>query len=203
LEIYSSEEQQEEAIKRFLKENGTSLVIGAVIGLGGIWGWNYYQKLELVTMGQHSIEFSKLSKSSDVISDGEKYVAGHGDSQYSQLTQLLMVKSLVQSKEYDKATAILKQVIASDVESAVISVAKTRLARIELATGNYDNALSTLNSLEDNAFGALKNELLGDVHIANGDDAKARSAYQAAVEAAGERVSNDLRMKLDDLAPAV
>jgi len=202
VEIYTTEEQQEEAIKRFLKENGLSLVIGAVVGLGGIWGWNYYQKAQLDTIAVNSIEFSKVAKADDVVAQGEKFIANHGDTQYGNLAQLLMVKSLVESKEYDKASTILKDVIASDVASSVKSIATVRLARIELATGKTDEAITTLASLSDNAFVVIKNELSGDAYLVKGELVQARSAYQAAVDAAGDEVSSSLRMKFDDLTPA-
>jgi len=43
VEIYQTEEQQEEAIKGYLKENGNMLIAGLVIGLGSFIGFNYYQ----------------------------------------------------------------------------------------------------------------------------------------------------------------
>jgi len=202
VEIYSTEEQQEEAIKRFLKDNGMSLVLGAVVGLSGIWGWNYYQKTQLETIAQNSIEFSKVAKAKDVVTVGEKFATAHGDTQYGQLAQLLVVKSLVEAKDYDKAIVILKDVMASDVDSSVKSVAAIRLARIELATGKTDEALATLDALADKAFASIKNELSGDAYLVKGQVEQARAAYQAALDAAGEQVSNDLRMKFNDLTPA-
>jgi len=202
VEIYSTEEQQEQAIKQFLKDNGFSLLIGAVVGLGSIWGWNYYQKEQLNSIAQNSIEFSKVAKSDDVVAQAESFVASHDDTQYSHLAQLLLVKSLVEKKDYDKATTILKDVIASDVESAVKSVATVRLARLELATGKADAAISTLSTLSDKAFAVIQHELSGDAYLVKGQLEQAREAYLAAVDAAGEQVSNDLQMKLDDLTPA-
>ena len=38
MEIYSTEEQQVEAIKSFWKENGSQIIVGAVLGLGGFSG---------------------------------------------------------------------------------------------------------------------------------------------------------------------
>ncbi len=47
MEIYNSEEQQVEAIKRFWKENGTAIIAGVVLGLGGLYGWRYFQDQQL------------------------------------------------------------------------------------------------------------------------------------------------------------
>ncbi len=43
MNFYDSEEQQVEAIKDWWKENGKAVIFGAVIGLGGLFGWRYYQ----------------------------------------------------------------------------------------------------------------------------------------------------------------
>lgn len=206
MEIYSTEEQQEEAIKRFLKENGPALVIGAIVGLGGIYGWNYYQQAQLDTMAQNSQAFSpvaeQLAKPGSLVADGEKYVTAHSNSQYSQLTQLLMVKALVEKKEFDKAVVILEQVITSDVEQAIISIATMRLARIEVMQQKNEQALATLAKLSDAAFVAQKNELQGDIYLAQGDRNKARTAYQAAIDVSPEQSPGGLQMKLNDLTPA-
>ena len=206
MEIYSTEEEQEEAIKRFLKENGTSLILGAVIGLGGIYGWNYYQKAQIETIAQESLAFSQvteqIAKPAALLADGEKFGAAHGDSQYSQLTQLIMVKALVDDQKFDKASTILNQVINSNVEQSVKSIAILRLARIETMQKKFDPALATLAKLSDSAFAVQKSELQGDLYLASGDITKARAAYQSAIDASGERVNADLKMKFNDLTPA-
>ncbi|MEI8632387.1 tetratricopeptide repeat protein [Vibrio sp. PP-XX7] len=43
MELYDTEEQQVEAIKNWWGENGKAVLIGTVVGLAGIFGWNYYQ----------------------------------------------------------------------------------------------------------------------------------------------------------------
>lgn len=202
MEIYSTEEQQEEAIKRFLKENGTVLVIGAVVGLGGIYGYNQYQANQIQTIADNSMAYSEIATSDDVAASAEAYAKSHSDTQYSQLAQLLAVKSLVDSEKFDEATKLLKDVIASDVDSSVKSIAIMRLARIENAQQQYAQARSTLAQLKDSAFDVQKNELMGDIELAQGNVDKARTAYQAAEKAAGDQVSNDLQMKLNDLTPA-
>lgn len=43
MEVYTNEQDQVDAIKRFFANNGVALVVGLVIGVGGVFGWNYWQ----------------------------------------------------------------------------------------------------------------------------------------------------------------
>ena len=62
MEIYSTEEQQAEAIKRFFRENGTALVIGVVLGLGGLYGWKAYNQNQVESAEAASDAYEKLVK---------------------------------------------------------------------------------------------------------------------------------------------
>lgn len=57
MEIYSTEEQQVDAIKQFWKDYGTSILIGAVVGLGGLYGWNYYSDMKVAKAEEASKPF--------------------------------------------------------------------------------------------------------------------------------------------------
>ena len=59
MEQFATEEQQVEAIKRFWKDNGTAIIIGAVLGLGGLWGWRYYSDSQLEAKAQASVEYQQ------------------------------------------------------------------------------------------------------------------------------------------------
>ena len=43
MEVYTTENEQIDAIKRFFVNKGKALLIGLVIGVGAIIGWNYWQ----------------------------------------------------------------------------------------------------------------------------------------------------------------
>lgn len=202
MELYDSEEQQEEAIKRFLKENGVVIALGVVLGLGGIYGFNSYKASQIKQMASDSISYSAVVESSDITAQTEKFVAEHGSTQYSQLAQMLSVKSLVDANKLDEATVLLNSVIASDVNNTVKAIATIRLARIENSQQKYTQALATLVKVSDNAFDTQKHELIGDIELSQGNVDKARMSYLAAEKASGEQMSNDLRMKLNDLTPA-
>ena len=42
IEISDSEEEQVDKIKKWWNSNGKQIIAGAVIGLAGVFGWNYY-----------------------------------------------------------------------------------------------------------------------------------------------------------------
>jgi len=201
MELYDSEEQREEAIKRFLKENGGVLALGVVVGLGGIYGWNYYQADKLQQMANDSMAYSTVAKSKNITEDTAKFVTSNSATQYNQLAQMLSVKALVDADKFDEASVLLNDIISSQVDNSVKSIAIIRLARIESTQQKYAQALVTLSKLTDSAFDVQKNELIGDIELVQGNTDKARIAYLAAEKALGDQVNNDLQMKLNDLTP--
>ena len=44
MEIYNNDEQQAEAIKEWWKENGKAILVGATLGLVGMFGWRYFNE---------------------------------------------------------------------------------------------------------------------------------------------------------------
>ena len=42
IEISDSEEEQVDKIKKWWDANGKQIIAGAVLGLAGVFGWNYY-----------------------------------------------------------------------------------------------------------------------------------------------------------------
>ncbi|GAL21617.1 Mlr7403 protein [Vibrio maritimus] len=63
MELYDSEEQQVEAIKDWWKENGKAVVLGVVVGLGGLFGWRYYQDSVVQAQEAASEQYSKAVES--------------------------------------------------------------------------------------------------------------------------------------------
>ena len=54
MDQFSTEEEQIEAVKKFWKENGIPIVVGAALGLGGLWGWRFYNAEQLQAQSQAS-----------------------------------------------------------------------------------------------------------------------------------------------------
>lgn len=204
MEQYETEEQQVEAIKRFWKENGVSLVIGALLGLGGLLGWRYYNDSQIEAKEQASFAYEKASeelmKGEAGFGQAKSFIDSHSDTGYAMLMALEMTQQAIDRKDLVEAAKQLEFVASNAKLSAVKSIAQLRLARIQIEQGEFELALANADKVSDQAFAGQSQEIKGDVYLAQQLFDKARAAYSAALESnARDQV---LKMKLDNLAIA-
>lgn len=208
MEIYNTEEQQVEAIKRFFREHGLSMAAGILIGLGGLYGFREYQAAQLEAREAQSAAYAALvdkaaAEGTDKkawLTDAQKFIAEHKDSSYSHLTALMAAKEAVVLKDYATAEQQLEAVAKGSKVPEVIAVAQLRLARVQAEQAKYKEALATLGATMPAAFAAQQNELKGDVLLKTGDEAAALSAYKAAQAGAEAGKNPLLDVKLNELA---
>lgn len=204
MEVYQSEEQQVEAIKKFWDENGNSLIAGLVIGLSGFIGFNYYKDYQLeqelsTAEAYQTVLENNAEDSKAFVAEGEKFIIAHGDSSYASLTALSLAKEAANEKDWAKVETQLKVAMEKAKNDGIKAIATTRLARVQIQQEQLDAALSTLSAPLPASFKATVEEIKGDVFIKQGKKDLARNAYQAAIDEKGQSVTPDLRMKLDDL----
>lgn len=202
MERYETEEQQVEAIKRFWKENGTALVVGAVLGLSGLYGWRYYNDSQISSQEQASAAFeqaeTQLIQDEKGFSAAQAYITEHGDTGYAYLMALQLAQQAIERKDLSEAAKQLAYVSSQAELSAVKAIAGIRLARVQLEQGQFELALQSLDKISDAAFEGQTQAVKGDVFVAQQLFDKARAAYSSALEKnSGDRV---LKMKLDSLA---
>ena len=200
MEIYSTEEQQAEAIKRFFRENGLSLALGVIVGLGGLYGWKAYNQNQITTAEQASDAYTKLVESDSVLASADAFMSENKDTQYATLAAFVAAKEAVDAQNLDLANEKLSWIVTNVDNAQLKAIATTRLARVQIAQQQYDDALSTLNAPLPEAFNANVAELKGDIYTQQGNKEQARVAYQAAVDAGGLTSNPLLQIKLDDLA---
>jgi predicted negative regulator of RcsB-dependent stress response len=200
MEIYSTEEQQAEAIKRFFRENGLSLALGVIVGLGGLYGWKAYNQNQITTAEQASDAYTKLVESDSVLASADAFISENKDTQYATLAAFVAAKEAVDTQKLDVANEKLSWIVTNVDNAQLRAIATTRLARVQIAQQQYDDALSTLNAPLPEAFNANVAELKGDIYTQQGNKEQARVAYQAAVDAGGLTSNPLLQIKLDDLA---
>ncbi|ENM4035592.1 TPA: tetratricopeptide repeat protein [Vibrio parahaemolyticus] len=203
MELYDTEEQQVEAIKDWWKENGKAVIIGAVVGLGGLFGWRYYQDTVIQASETASQSYTTAmntlqEKGVDAQSDVQAFIESNEVKEYSVLAALQLAKAQVEAKDFAAALEQLKWAQSNTKDAALSPLISYRIARIETEMGNFDAANTELGKVTDTAWAGRIAELRGDIALRQGDKDAAYAAYTEAQQAAD--ASPTLRMKLDDLA---
>lgn len=203
--IYDTEEEQLEALKRWWKENGTSTILGVAIGIAAIVGWNYWQVHKKDQANQASAVYEQLLKAAetDQKDSVEKLVKRlqeqFGSSNYAAYGSLFLAKTKVQQGDLPAAKEILKK-IADGKDKELSHVAKIRLVKLMLASGEYEQGLQVINGVDQAAaakFSDNYDELVGDLYVALDRLDEARTAYQKALKNGYQ--SPLLQLKIDDL----
>ncbi|XAW90047.1 YfgM family protein [Vibrio sp. CDRSL-10 TSBA] len=203
MELYDTEEQQVEAIKDWWKENGKAVIFGAVIGLGGLFGWRFYQdsvsEAQEAASASYTAAMTTLAaKGAEGEADVQQFIDGNKESEYAVLAAMQLAKVQVEAKQLDEALAQLKWAQSTTQDAALKPVITYRVARVLAEQGDYPAALSELDSITENGWTGRVAELRGDIALRSGDKAGAYAAYSEAQQA--DDASQTLQMKLDDLA---
>ena len=208
IEGYETEEQQVDAIKSWWKENGNTLIIAAVVGLAGLWGWRFYNESVITGQEEASQAYSDMlvkfeSKGPEAgLDDIRTFIAANQDNNYGVLASLLLAKEAVQQKDFTLAKAQFVQLQSQNEYAPLNDVINLRLARVEAQLGEYEQALQTLTLITEPSFLAKANQVKGTIYLKMGDIEKARSAFQEAVNVSKGNIGPILQLQFDDLAIA-
>lgn len=210
-----SEEEQLDNLKSFAKKYGSAIVSGILIALIAFFGWEYWQKKTLAESQMQTAKVQQLmddaqSATGDAFTQlsatADKIVKEAPDSPQAIQTQLLMAKLAYDKADYANAEKALKKVENSKVDDAgLIQLVKLRLAYAQLAQKKFDEALKTLEAVNEPAFQATADEARGDVYVAKNDIENAKKVYQSAWDALVERQEERqiLQIKLESVGVLV
>ena len=205
MEIYDTEEESLEALKRWWKENGHSTIIGLGLGIAIILGWNYWQDHKKAQAEQASALYSQLiqaigaDKKDSAEKLAERIHEQYPKTEYAAYSGFFLAKLKVQQGDLAKAQAILKD-IAAGSNKELSNIAKIRQVRLMLASGEYEQGLQLINNVDpatSTSFSGNYDELVGDLYVALDRLDEARSSYQKALENGYK--SPLLQIKIDDL----
>lgn len=204
MEQFATEEQQVEAIKRFWKDNGLAIIAGAVIGLGGLWGWRYFTEQQLVSKEEASIEYQAAVEAAIDEKSTEKLIAFTDQTDqpgYKAISELILATQHVEKRDYDAASDVLENLIVSEKDSPLAAVASLRLGALQLEQSQYEAAISTAENIKIESFQAQSLVLKGDALTALSRFEEAKAAYELALEKSPNDTS--VQMKLDNVAVKV
>jgi predicted negative regulator of RcsB-dependent stress response len=202
---YLSEEEQVEALKKWWKENGRSIVAGAILGLGGVFGWKYWVEHRMEVADQASYRFSQMQiaiqadNRESALKQAEILSTEYGTSSYGQFASLYLARAKADAGESEAAQAQLEKVMNSGKEVSFQQIARLRLARLLLDRNDLDGAAALITKMPTDEYAGEFEQVRGDIALARGNRDAARNAYQQALEK-GVGDTALVRMKLDDLS---
>ncbi len=207
MEVYNTEEEQVEALKRWWDKNGTTLIIALVVFLAGVFGFQRWQQMNAGEAEAASVRYQQMmgvldNDAEQAREQARKIIADFPASGYADLAALALARLAVTEGDMDGAAAHFRRVMEAGNSNEVKLLARLRLARIQLAQGAPDKALSTIETVQAGSFGAAYDELKGDIYLSQGKPDEARAAYNNALAGYTNVQSKAalLQMKLDDLA---
>lgn len=188
MDVHASEKEQVEALKKWWKENGSSVITGVLLGLSVLLGgkaWFGYQETQALNASNIYTQMMAASNGGDpelVSTHANELITNYSGSGYAPLAALLLAKLAVQDGELAAAQAQLQWALDNATIEAVRHTARMRLLRVMISRGQYMESEQLLDSILDaGAYSYLYAELEGDLAMAQGKAARASSAYKRAL----------------------
>lgn len=203
---FYNEYEQAQAVKKWLQENGSAIVLGLALAFGGIFGFKQWQGWQLNQKQRASAEFEVMSQ---LLADDQLDAAMANyqtlrdefeDSPYASMAALQMARARLEADQPDLAITLLQFVADNGTPRAVSLVGRVRLARVLLDQGRTDEAMATLDAAGAlDGFEAAYAEARGDILVAMGEQDEAIASYRKALdtleEGAGDRTYLELKLK--------
>jgi predicted negative regulator of RcsB-dependent stress response len=207
VEVYTTDEERVEELKKWWKENGTSLITGVILGLGLLFGYrawvdyqnNYAEQASAVfTQVQSEVQQNNLDKAQALTGS---LISNWDSSPYAALSSLAIAKLNVERGDLASAQTQIQWALDHAKDDNLRTIARLRMARVLLAKGEPEAAEKLLATSNAGEFSAAYDEIRGDIYVKLGKAELARQAYQASLSKLLPNSQNRvlIQMKLDDL----
>ncbi|MFT2796396.1 MULTISPECIES: YfgM family protein [Serratia] len=205
MEVYTTENEQLDAVRNFFAENGKALVVGVVLGIGALVGWRYWQSNQISSMmaasqSYQQVDVALASGKAEDVAAAEKFIQAN-DNSYGVFAALDLAKHFAQQGDFAKAEQQLVVAQSHAKDENLLALVNLRLARVQMQEKKLDEALKTLDGVKGEGWMAMMQDVRGDVLLAKGDSKGAREAYSKGIESnASQALAAVMRMKLNNLS---
>ncbi|WP_445497190.1 YfgM family protein [Photorhabdus sp. SF281] len=205
MEVYTNENEQVDAIRRFFTDNGKALVFGLVLGAGALIGWRYWQSHQINQLQGSAEAFEQVNRelisgAKESYAAAEKFAAETNNS-YGVMAHMHLAQLAVEKNELAKADQFLSVAVSQTKNEDLQALANIRLARVQLAEDKADAALKTLEQVKGSGWVAVAEDIRGDALLKKGDIAGARAAYTKGLGSdSPQAIKSMLNLKLNNLS---
>ena len=202
---YSIEEEQEiNQLKDWWKENGKTIIVAFILGVGGMFGWRYWQAHQAEQIAQASAQYDALIYSAQQDEQAKKanieqFVQANSKTAYAVFALLDEAKKATEKQDFTAAEVNLNQALIQSQDEVLTSIVALRLSAVQFQLGQLDNALTTLNQVKGESFNARKAILTGDIQVAKGDKVAAKNSFEQAQQSGSQLEQQMAKMKLNNL----
>jgi predicted negative regulator of RcsB-dependent stress response len=205
---YNLEEQEQlDVIRTWWNQYGNLVVTLVVVGalaIASFQGWRYYrhqqaqQAVVLYEQMERAERANDMKKAGDIAS---QIIGKFSGTPYAAMAALNAARISFETGDLAMAKTRLQWVIDRAKEDEMRDVARLRLAGVLLDEKNYGDALKLAETRAAEPYSALYADLRGDILVAQGKLAEARSAYRQALEKSDAKSSHHqlVQLKLDAL----
>ena len=203
------EHEKGEHVRAWLRQNGGAIIGGVAIGLGLIFGYQWWERSKIEHKLTAATNFQALADAVEAKDDAtanalaKELSEKFGDTAYASLAALRVSGAKLQAGDMSTASGTLEDARKAAEEPALQALIDLRLARIEIGEGKAEAALKRLDGIKD-AYAGLVAEARGDALYALDRKDDARVAYEDALTALDTGAPNRslVEMKLADLGAA-
>ena len=191
-----NEHEQGERVRSWLQNNALGLIGGIALGLGLIFGWNWWQNDQVrkrdATATQYEAFAKQLAENPDQA--GKQITGKLAGTPYAAVAALELAKAQVDAGKEPAALATLQAAKTDDPMLA--ELIRQRTAKLLVATGKAEDAVRLLGKpTQPGAF-----EVLGDAQLTLGKTTEAQASYRQALRTLeeGSPQRQVLELKLAD-----
>lgn len=182
------EQEQLDQLKHFWRQYGNAITWVLIVVMAGFAGWNLYQYWQRSQATQAAAMFDEVERiaASGDAARLERALADmrekFGKTTYAQQAGLLGARVFAEAGKEAAARQALQAIIDTTGDDGYKSVARLRLAGLQLEAKSFDEALKLLAGEWPGEFAALAADRRGDVYQAQGKPEQAVAEYRKAYQ---------------------
>jgi predicted negative regulator of RcsB-dependent stress response len=194
--VYDLEEQEQlDELKTWWTQYGnlvTAIVVAAALAVLAWQGWNWWQRQQAAEASALYMGLQRAAAQNDAKRARElagELIDKYSLTSYAGMAAMLSGKAQAEAGDTKTAKAQLQWAAENAKDDALRDLARLRLATVLLDEKAYDEAMKQLAAGPSAAsFAPRFAEVRGDVLVAQGKAAEAKTAYEAALASLAQKV---------------